>query len=63
MTGGLDASAGAADAATTVPRGQYVAGGGCKCTAGAADTSAALWPALLLPIAIVLRVRRRRTRK
>jgi MYXO-CTERM domain-containing protein len=43
-----------------VPRGTYVAGGGCRCETGHASSGVGMWPALLLPIGLLVRRRRRR---
>jgi uncharacterized repeat protein (TIGR01451 family)/MYXO-CTERM domain-containing protein len=43
-----------------VPRGLYVAGGGCQCETGhGGSQGTGLWVALLLPVALLLRRRRR----
>jgi uncharacterized repeat protein (TIGR01451 family) len=47
------------DAGNVLPRGTYVAGGGCKCNAGGADGGTGLWLALGIPVALLLRRRRR----
>jgi fimbrial isopeptide formation D2 family protein/uncharacterized protein (TIGR03382 family) len=46
------------DAGTTVPKGSYVAGGGCKCNTGG-QGGTGLWVALLVPVALLIRRRRR----
>jgi MYXO-CTERM domain-containing protein len=42
-----------------VPRGTYVAGGGCKCDTGRGQGGTGLWFALAVPVALLIRRRRK----
>jgi uncharacterized repeat protein (TIGR01451 family) len=43
-----------------INKGTYVAGGGCTCDTGRTESGTGLWAALLVPVAILVRRRRRR---
>jgi uncharacterized repeat protein (TIGR01451 family)/MYXO-CTERM domain-containing protein len=55
-----DSAAPITDDAGNLVKGAYVAGGGCKCNASGGPSGTGLWVALVVPVALLVRRRRRR---
>jgi hypothetical protein len=49
------------DAASNAVRGTYIAGGGCKCNTGRGERGTGLWVAFMVPVALLIRRRNRRS--